>query len=329
MSSLVILLLSLCAVSNIHYIKKLHGAHHNFTFPNRPFLASSLNTIVINLSQLRKSTSSLSNCSSGSSKLPPLYLTLLLLSTSKYIELNPGPVKYPCQICNKAVKWTTPGVCCDSCDGWYHESCMGMNSAVYSGLENVSWYCCKSGLPNFSTTLFDTMFLDDSNQFSPLSTTPQSPEIQEIDIGSPSASSSPKHQTKSQRAKKNGRNDIPLKVTVVNLRSIAKQKPELLILLEATQADVIIGTESWLTDSISDSKICLPGYTMFRKDRASGIGGGVFLMISSEFAQTLVFHALKKWRWYGLKYKSQDANQLTSVLFFGRPITLTQPTSMP
>ena len=88
---------------------------------------------------------------------------------------------------------------------------------------------------------------------------------------------------KTQRAKKNGQNDIPLKVAVVNCRSIAKKKPELLNLLEATQADVIIGTESWLTDSISDSEICPPGYTMFRKDRASGIGGGVFLMISSEF----------------------------------------------
>ena len=114
MSPLFILLLSLCVVSNVHYSQILHIAHHNLTFPDRPFLASPLNTIVINLSQLRKSTSFLSNCSSGSSKLPLLYLALLLLSTSKDIELNPGPVKYPCQICNKAVKWTTPGVCCDS-----------------------------------------------------------------------------------------------------------------------------------------------------------------------------------------------------------------------
>ena len=157
----------------------------------------------------------------------------------------------------------------------------GDELCIYRGLQNVSWYCCKCGLPNFSTTLFDTMCFDDSNQFSPLSTTPVT-----WDPGNRHRQSISlfftKNQKKSQRATKNGRNDIPLKVAVVNCRSIAKKKPELLNLLQATQADVIIGTESWLTDSISDSEICPPGYTMFRKDRASGIGVGVLLKVSSE-----------------------------------------------
>ena len=121
-----------------------------------------------------------------------------------------------------------------------------MNSEVYSGLQNVSWYCCKCGLPNFSTTLFDTICLDDTNPFSPLSTTPLSPETLELGIGNPAASSSPKqhHQRNCKKTKKNGRNDIPLKVAVVNCRSVVNKKPEMLNLLEATQADVVIGTES-------------------------------------------------------------------------------------
>ena len=245
------------------------------------------NVIILNPSKHHKGPSTLSNSPSRSSKSSSLYLALLLLTTSKDIESNPGPgpVKYPCQICGKAVKWTTPGVCCDSCDGWYHKSCMGMSSGVYSGLQNVSWYCCKCGLPNFSSALFDTMCLDETNPFSPLSTTPLSPELPEVDIGSPAASSSPK-QNKNIKAKKNGRHDIPLKVIVVNCQSVVNKKAEMLNLVDATQADVIIGTESWLTSDIPDSEICPPGYTMFRKNRVNRTGGGVFIMISCEFIST-------------------------------------------
>ena len=113
-------------------------------------------------------------------------------------------------------------------------------------------------------------------------TTPLSPEIPEADIGSPAASSSPKQQKKNLKAKKNGWHDTPLKVVVVNCWSIVGKKAQMLNLLDATQADVIIGTESWLTSMIPDSEICPPGYTMFRKDRANGTGGGVFILISSE-----------------------------------------------
>ena len=61
-----------------------------------------------------------------------MYLALVLLCYAQDIETNPGPrpLKYPCQICHKAVKWTTPGVCCDSCELWYHKDCMCMNSGI-------------------------------------------------------------------------------------------------------------------------------------------------------------------------------------------------------
>ena len=41
--------------------------------------------------------------------------------------------------------------------------------------------------------------------------------------------------------------------------------------------DFIIGSESWLTDSILNSEVFAPNYTVFRRDRSSGHGGGVFL----------------------------------------------------
>jgi hypothetical protein len=53
--------------------------------------------------------------------------------------------------------------------------------------------------------------------------------------------------------------------------------------VEATDADVIIGTESWLSKEIKDSEICPPDYNIYRKDREHGKGGGVFIMVSSQY----------------------------------------------
>ena len=102
-----------------------------------------------------------------------LYLCSLLLAQSYAPEPNPGPrpVKFPCVICEKAVRWNTPGVCCDHCDRWYHQKCMGMPEGVYHGLTNVSWECFHCGVPNFSTNLFDTTIFETSNSFSYLNET--------------------------------------------------------------------------------------------------------------------------------------------------------------
>jgi hypothetical protein len=63
-----------------------------------------------------------------------------------------------CQTCNKAVTWRQRAVACDNCNLWYHANCMGMNSAIYKALEpsNASWTCCQCGIPNFSTSLFES-----------------------------------------------------------------------------------------------------------------------------------------------------------------------------
>jgi len=99
-----------------------------------------------------------------------LYLCMLLLQESYAPEPNPGPrpPKFPCGVCQKAVKWTTPGVQCDSCKLWYHQDCMGMCDGVYLALRNVSWHCVQCGLPNFSSCLFDLTFYESANTFDPL-----------------------------------------------------------------------------------------------------------------------------------------------------------------
>jgi hypothetical protein len=46
------------------------------------------------------------------------YICLLLIVNSSDCHPNPGPItpKYPCLICNKAVKSKDPSICCDGCD---------------------------------------------------------------------------------------------------------------------------------------------------------------------------------------------------------------------
>ena len=83
-----------------------------------------------------------------------------MLSLAGDIESNPGPVKYPCQICEKAVRKNQKGVACDSCDQWYHTKCMGMGSAIYRAISDnpsISWECVTCGMPNFTSSFFSSM----------------------------------------------------------------------------------------------------------------------------------------------------------------------------
>ena len=116
-----------------------------------------------------------------------LYISFIILTCSTDIESNPRPrtPKYPCQICHKAVTWKHRGVACDDCNLWYHADCMNMPSQIYNCLNNVSWHCVTCGMPQFTSSFFDTFDMDTGNSFSSL--------LSENDsIGPPDARSSPK-----------------------------------------------------------------------------------------------------------------------------------------
>ena len=129
-----------------------------------------------------------------------LLLSLLLLNGN--IEVNPGPkLRYPCGMCSKAVTRNQRGIQCVGCDVWFHTKCMQMSSQVYEALANSSctWVCSNCGLPNFSSSLFESpadIGVIHSNLFSPLST-PQ--ELNTSSLPSdctfpkPNSSSSPKY----------------------------------------------------------------------------------------------------------------------------------------
>ena len=220
-------------------------------------------------------------------KLTLLYLCSLLLAESYAPEPNPGPrpPKFPCAICSKACKWTTPCVCCDTCECWYHQECMGMNSAVFNALANCSWECVQCGLPNFSTGIFDTTIFETSNPFSNFNNSTFASDS-EISFSCPNATSSPqrRHSSSTETSRKK-RTDLPLRILLLNCQSIKGpgKRGQLENMISSTQADIVLGTESWLDESVKSAEVFPPNFKPYRRDRKTGKqGGGVFILVSTN-----------------------------------------------
>ena len=112
----------------------------------------------------------------------------------------------------------------------------------YQGLlNNAQWECDQCGLPNFSTCLFDTSKVMNTNTCNFDSSTNSS--FCEGNIRSPSAACSPIKITAKQsyHYTRNKRSDLPLRIIVVNCQSIGKNKCDIDNLIETTKPDIIIG----------------------------------------------------------------------------------------
>jgi hypothetical protein len=70
--------------------------------------------------------------------------------------------------------------------------------------------------------------------------------------------------------------DKKLVLLQVNCRSILNQILEFLNLVDTHNPDVVIGTESWLSDEINNAEVFRDDYIIFRRDRSTR-GGGVFI----------------------------------------------------
>ena len=105
------------------------------------------------------------------------------------------------------------------------------------------------------------------------------------------------------------------------------KKPLLESVLDATDADIIIGTESWLTDDIKSNELFPPGYNSFRKDRPQGKeGGGVFILTNAKFDSDepvdLKSRPTDELLWVRVKVKGERSLYIGS---FYRPPRMTDP----
>lgn len=205
------------------------------------------------------------------------YLLLALLISGD-IQLNPGPVKYPCGVCKKAVARNHRAMCCDECDTWIHIGCCGVSPKEYRHLQhsNVSWYCTHCSLPNFSNSFFnDSSILSDPNPYDLLSDS-----VSENGDNIADSESEPTNRNKPTNKPKSK----PIKIMVINCNSILStdKRTQFMSTVEAEGPDVVIGTESHVDASVSDGEIFHPGYDVYRKDRDRN-GGGVFVAIKNCF----------------------------------------------
>ena len=75
--------------------------------------------------------------------------------------------------------------------------------------------------------------------------------------------------------------DIP-SLLLTNANRILNKLDELSLLLSSESIDIVAVTETWLSDEIPDSVVSMNGYIVIRKDRITGIGGGVMCYISKK-----------------------------------------------
>ena len=74
---------------------------------------------------------------------------------------------FPCSYCEDPVTWEQRGICCDSCDMWFHKDCVDMGSFTFLAYSttNVSWICCRCNHTNFDQNLFHSFEIETTNNF--------------------------------------------------------------------------------------------------------------------------------------------------------------------
>ena len=74
--------------------------------------------------------------------------------------------------------------------------------------------------------------------------------------------------------------DIP-SILTTNVRAIGNKIDEIQLVAELNSVCAICVTETWLSSTVPDSNITIPGFNLFRKDRTDTSGGGVCIYLKS------------------------------------------------
>ena len=211
-----------------------------------------------------------------------MYLFSLLILNASDCQPNPGPrtVKYPCGICGKACVWSrnVRSVACSNCDQWFHKNCLNMPTVLYEPLEqtDISWYCCGCGLPNFNTSLFEDFDISDPTCSTPSQTSFSSVNT-EGSIGLPDFTSSPTTHRNVPLSKKKAR------ILVINFQSIRSKRESFWAMLEYSDPDIILATETWLNPTIAEREVLPANYKFVaRKDRPNSSHGGVAIIAKHD-----------------------------------------------
>ena len=123
---------------------------------------------------------------------------------------------------------------------------------------NCTWECLECAAPNFSSSLFDFNDISTQNSFSNLE---NSSEIEDVAQKFSHKAYHLHHLPHGKKAPRNNKNVKPIRILNVNCQSITNKR------------------ESWLGSDIKDHEVFPSGYSVYRKDRVAGKGGGVFIAV--------------------------------------------------
>ena len=168
------------------------------------------------------------------------------------------------------------------------QNCQGMSTTMFniynrSLSKSLAWECLRCGMPNYSTSLFDTTAaVDTDNRFESLSSfsDPDSPIPDNI-----AASSLIVQQSKEAKTKK-ARLDHPFRILIMNCQSIENKKAEHHAVIDSAKPDIILENESWLSPNIKNSEIFQEPFDAIRKDRVGDALGGVFIAFKRDLLCT-------------------------------------------
>ena len=164
---------------------------------------------------------------------------------------------------------------------------------------NVSWICFSCGIPNFSTTLFETHMADSiatsvrtENSYSILSsnadiqtepsniTSPLNQSSALYSFNSPTSSIGPPQHTSSPHSAPHRQDNVQsikantFRVLTVNFQSMRAKKTAFWLLLTESSPDIIIGSETWLYPSIFEREVLPHGYNL------GGIDNKIIMVVS-------------------------------------------------
>ena len=116
----------LLAASISHYVLKVDTNCFTefgpcYKFVPRSLCGSSVETLHELLLSKPRTAMFVSTSVTRDLRCKALILMLLLRGT---VEVNPGPIRFPCGYCSKPVKINQLALCCDGCDIWYHIPCL-------------------------------------------------------------------------------------------------------------------------------------------------------------------------------------------------------------
>lgn len=168
------------------------------------------------------------------------------------------------------------------CDIWYHTSCMFMTTPEYIHLANTSkvWICSASNTPH-SSKIYNSISVEDSSYSSLSTTNSEAPCSPCSSIGSQCATSSLIKDPAPPKAQKRK----TLRLISLDFQSIKNKVLEIEVLVENSEPDSIVGTETWLNNIIFSAELLPSTYNIIRRDRVDSYGGSL-MGVKNDFVCT-------------------------------------------